>query len=193
MKIAVSGSHCTGKSTLIAAFCARSPGYAHEPEAYELLADEITLLPGEGPDLDGLLRLIQHTIAVIESYPRGVSVVFERSPIDYLAHAAASESMAATERDDFLDRYIPTVRTAIRHLDLIVLLPVSSAGPIQARPGEDVAFRERVDAALRGALVDDDHDLFSAPDAPRVVELPPGPEQYLGHLLRLTHEGASAP
>jgi hypothetical protein len=44
MRFAVSGSHGTGKRTLIAAFLDRRPGYLHEPEASETLADEIELV-----------------------------------------------------------------------------------------------------------------------------------------------------
>jgi hypothetical protein len=37
MRVAVSGTHNTGKSTLIAAFLAERPQYAHEPQAYEAI------------------------------------------------------------------------------------------------------------------------------------------------------------
>ena len=43
MRIAVSGSHSVGKSTLIAGFLSRHPEYAHEPEAFEVLADDVEL------------------------------------------------------------------------------------------------------------------------------------------------------
>lgn len=184
MRIAVSGSHGTGKSTLIAAFLTQSPSYLHEPEAFEVLADEISLLPSEGPDLDGLTALLDYTLTALANHPRGACVIFERSPVDYLAYAAATEALTDSERTDFLDTHVSAVRAAVRALDLIVLLPVSSQGPIGARPGEDESFRERVDEELRRALLDDEYDLFDADGGPVVVELSPSPEHQLAELLR---------
>lgn len=184
MKIAVSGSHSTGKSTLVAAFAAQRPHFVCEPEAYEILADEITLMPSEGPDVESLAALIEYTASMIADHRADSSVIFERSPVDYLAYAAASRSITASEREDLFSAQIPAIRDAVRELDLVVLLPVSSQGPIASRPGDDEAFRERVDDELRRALLDDDYDLFGDPDAPLVVELSPDPDRQLAELLR---------
>jgi hypothetical protein len=102
MRVAVSGAHRTGKSTLIAAFLAQRPQYAHEPEAYEDLADDIALLAFEGPDIEGLAALLVHTVSTIGGHGPGAAVIFERSPVDYLAYAAATRSIARAERDEFL-------------------------------------------------------------------------------------------
>ena len=184
MRIAVSGSHSTGKSTLIASFVAQNPQYIYEPEAYEMLADEIVLTSSEGPDSEGLAALLEYTVAVLTNHRRGASVIFERSSVDYLAYAAATESMAASERADFLSAHMPTVRDSVYRLDLIVLLPVSTSGYVEARPGENESFRNRVDDELRAALLDDEYDLFEGPEAPLVVELPPSPERQLVELIR---------
>lgn len=182
MKIAISGSHGTGKSTLIAAFLERFPEHASEPEAFEVLADEITIVPSEGPDGEGLVALLEFTLSVLEDRPADASVVFERCPVDYLAYAVASRSLADSERSELLDTWIPAVRAAVRSLDLVALLPVSPSIP--ARPGEDEDFRERVDEAMRGALIDDEYGLFEDSDAPRVVELPLDPDRRLDALAR---------
>lgn len=185
MRIAISGSHGVGKSTLISAFLAERSDYVEEPEAFEVLADSITLLPSEGPDLEGLEALLNHTMYVVQGYSQDASVIFERSPVDYLAYARASEQLDAAESEEFIGRSLPAVFQAIGHLDLIVLLPVFGS-PIEARPGEDVEFCERVDEALRDLLVDDQEELFFEDDAPRVVELSPSPDRQLRQLLDLT-------
>ena len=189
MRVAVSGSHSTGKSTLIAAFAAKRPQYVYEPEAYEVLADDIALTSSEGPDSEGLAALLEYTASVLANHQRGATVIFERSPVDYLAYAAASRSMAASECAEFMRAYVPMVRDSIRNLDMIVLLPVSGKGPIASRPGENERFRERVDDELRRALIDDDYDLFVDGDAPVVLELSPFPDQQLAELMRRTEVG----
>jgi hypothetical protein len=186
MRIAVSGSHNTGKSTLIARFLEQRPEYIHEPEAYETLADDIDLTSSEGPTPDGLESLLQYTLSAVGAHGAGACVVFERSPVDYLAYAAASRrSWPPRAVAAFRRKHVPIVRASLRQLDLIVFLPVSSRGPIEARPDEDEHFRKRVDEKLRRALIDDDYDLLG--DAPtRVIELSPLPDRQLAELLRLT-------
>jgi hypothetical protein len=183
LRVAVTGSHGTGKSTLIAAFLARHPHYLHEPEAFESLADDIDLT-SEGPTADGLTALLDHTISALAVHSPGTFVVFERSPVDYLAYAAASRSWPRGSVASFLETVVPRVGLSLHNLDLIVLLPISKAFPV--REGEDPHFRRRVDEALRCALVDDDYNLFQDQDSPRVVELPPSSEGQLAELIRLT-------
>ena len=184
MRIAVSGAHGTGKSTLIAAFLDRCPHYAHEPEAFETLGDEIDL-DGDEPTAEGLRLLLDHTASALETHAPGASVIFERSPVDYLAYAAASRSWPPGAAAEFLDAALPVVRRGLGGLDLLVFLPVSARGP-SARPDESPRFRKRVDRALGRALLDDEHDLFGGPGAPRVVALPPDLEGRLSELVRLT-------
>jgi hypothetical protein len=186
MRIAVSGSHGTGKSTLIAAFLARCPAFRHEAEAFESLGDDVDIPFSEGPTAEGLQILLEHTISAVALHGPGAFVVFERSPVDYLAYAAASgRSWPRGSVESFLEASIPRVRASVQNLELIALVPVSPGGP-QSRPDESARFRRRVDEALRRALVDDDYELFGDPDSPRVVELPPSPERQLAELMRLT-------
>ena len=186
MRVAIAGSHCTGKSTLIAAFVDRRPEYVFEPEAYEALADEIGLT-AEGPTPEGLECLLRYTVSALAVHRPGACVVFERSPVDYLAYAAASRATWSPEVvAEFLRVHTPVVCDAVRHLDVIALVPVSRKGPIQARPGEDERFRRRVDEKLRRALIDDECDLFGGDRSPLVTELSPLPARQLTELLRIT-------
>jgi hypothetical protein len=186
-RIAVSGSHSTGKSTLIAAFVDLRRQYLHEPEAYETLADDVALTSSEGPSPDGLQSLLDYTIAAVSRQGPDACVIFERSPVDYLAYAAACrDAWSAPFTREFLAAAVPAVRSSLRHLDLIALLPVSDAGPIRPRRDEDERFRKRVGDKLRRALIDDEYDLLDDRDLPRVVELSPLPARQITELMRLT-------
>ena len=180
MRIAISGSHGTGKSTLIAAFLERRPRYTHEPEAYETLADDVDLA-GEGPTPEALEHLIRWTIAAVSEHGPAADVIHERSPADYLAYAAASrKSWGPGEADDLVARFAPLVAASLAHLDLIAVVPVCAE--IAARPGEDERFRRRVDRALRGILLDDDLGVLSESRAV-VIELPAAPGKRIEALL----------
>lgn len=187
MRIAVSGAHSTGKTTLISAFLAKRPHYGHEPEAFETIGDEIGLTSGEGPSPEGLQSLLEYTATALRSHAGGACVIVERSPVDYVGYAAASRgTWPKGAIREFIGAQAPLVRDCLRYLDLIVLLPVSTRGPVRARPDEDVRFRKRVDECLRRALVDDEYELFVDLNVPAVVELSPLPELQLLELVRLT-------
>jgi hypothetical protein len=194
MRIAVCGSHGTGKSTLIAAFVARRPEYVYEPEAFETLGDDVDVVAPEGPTSEGLHALLEHSVGVVERHGPGARVVHERSPVDYLAYAAASRrTWSKDDRSRFVRDHVPLVRACLRHLDLIALLPLSGKGPIAPRAGESAGFRRRVAERLGRALIDDVYELFGEPWSPRVVELSPVPERRLPELMRLTRMQATTP
>jgi hypothetical protein len=188
VRVAVAGTHGTGKSTLIAAFLDRCPRYAHEAEAFETLGDDVDLTEAEGPTAEGLDVLLQFTVRAACAYASGADVIHERSPLDYVAYAFASRWPRGEARR-FLAERRDALRLALDHLDLIALVPRSK--DVEARAGEDERFRRRVDERLRRALIDDDHDLLGGAHAPRVAELSPAPTRWLEELLRLT--GAAPP
>jgi hypothetical protein len=142
----------------------------------------VELTPSEGPTADGLELLLEHTIATLRSYAPGDRVVFERSPVDYLAYAMASRSWPRGSRADFLRIAIPGVRRSLRDLDLIAVLPLPDRAE---RSDENPGFRRRVDAALRRAVFDDDHRLLAGDESPRVMELSGRPDRQLAELIHL--------
>ncbi len=184
MRVAVSGSHNVGKSTLIAAFLSRHPLYGHEPEAFEVLADDVDLTESGVPTPDGLRILLEYTVSAVEAHSPEARVVFERSPVDYLAYAAASGSAwEPNEKQRFLATHTPIVHASIRHLDLVAYLPLTDTG-VGRRRGEDKRFRQEVDVWLRRVLLDDVYELFAEP-SPRVVALPATTDRQLAELSRL--------
>jgi hypothetical protein len=192
MRIAVSGSHGTGKTTLIAAFLERCPAYAHEPEAFETLGDDIEIAESGEPTPEGLKALLDYTVGALEARPAGACVVFERSPVDYLAYAAASRGQAwRGALRDFLSAEVSTVRAALACLDLIAYVPAAVKGPVRGRPLEDARFRRRVDECLRHALLDDEYDLFRERGGPSVIELPADPARQLAELVRRAGGGGT--
>jgi AAA domain len=185
VRIAVSGSQSTGKTSLITAFLSREPEYAHEPEAYETLGDDVELVAPGVPSPEGLQALLDYTTSALATYERGARVIFERSPADYLAYAAAADdAWTSGAVEAFLTKAVPQARASLRNLDLIVFLPISSSGPIRGRPGEGTRYRRRVDEALGRLLLEDEHGLLEGA-SPSVVELGGNPDERVSQVVRL--------
>jgi hypothetical protein len=96
MRVGISGTHGTGKTTLAAALCARLPGHVMADEAYNLLAEEGYEFSFP-PSLDDYRVLLARSVQSLSSPPLGPATVFDRTPLDYLAYLAAIGADPADE------------------------------------------------------------------------------------------------
>jgi predicted ATPase len=130
MRIAVSGSHCTGKSTLIDAFLRAHPEFIHEPEPYELMGDDFSA----EPNVEDFLRQLEFNIERLKQHEPGTKVIYERCPLDFLAYIQC------------LSKATLNVDQALQHLDLIVYLPIDHT--IEPPDDEFPKLRKAVDRRL---------------------------------------------
>jgi predicted ATPase len=150
LRVVVSGTHASGKSTLIADFAERHPEFAVLPDPFESLDENLDAV---SPALFAAqLRVAAQRLSPGES-PE--PLVAERGPIDFLAYLDALDELgvAAIARE-VRDRAVAMTRDALEHVDLLVVLPLDEAHPIAVGADEDPALRDAMDEALRD-LVDD--------------------------------------
>ena len=67
MRIAVSGTHCTGKSTLIDEFLRVHPDFVHEPEPYTVLVEELGEEFSAEPCVEDFQRQLEFNIDSTET------------------------------------------------------------------------------------------------------------------------------
>jgi hypothetical protein len=182
MRIAISGTHASGKSTLIEAFHSRHPDYISEPEPYAVLLEVYGEDFAESPTLDDFERQLRYQLEVLGRYSRDDNVIFERCPADFLAYM-----LALSGDRSHLDRWIDAVGEALEQLDLIVFLPLDEGAPIDVAGDEDLVLRDDVDGLLRDIFLEGELDLLAG-SAPAVVEARGSLSQRLAVLERsLTH------
>ena len=144
MRIAVSGSHATGKSTLVAELVRRLPDVTAFDEPYHLLESEghAFTTPPTASDFELLFGRAVSLLAAPE--PR--AAVFDRCPADYLAYLAAL-SPAAISPDRTAEAAV-----ALQTLDLVIFVPLER--PDRIDMAEVPVLRRRVDRILREMLVE---------------------------------------
>lgn len=147
MRIAISGTHGVGKTTLAEALADALPGYAFVPEPYRLLEDDGYDF-AEMPSLDDFEQQLERAIkSLAESGP---DTVFDRCPLDIAAYLL-------THRDAHgftLSDWMPRIREALASLDLVVFVPADDpAGP--EAPPSGRRLRLRVDEAIAELIADD--------------------------------------
>ena len=89
MRIGISGTHGTGKTTLAEALSAHLPGHLTAYEPYYLLEDEGYEFAFP-PSPDDYRVLLGRSLESLSAQPQQPGVVFDRTPLDYLAYLAAT-------------------------------------------------------------------------------------------------------
>jgi len=163
MRIAVSGTHCCGKSTLIDEFLRAHPDFAHEPEPYTTLVEDYGEEFSSEPGVDDFFRQLEFNVDRLRLHSSGERVIYERSPVDFLAYILALRDLKREEVDSGLFKTALglTVR-GIRNLDLIVFLPVDDAYGIDVPHSEDPKLRKAVDSRMVAILDDDEFGIVSS-------------------------------
>jgi AAA domain len=151
MRIAISGSHRVGKTTLAEALAETLPEYDLIPEPYYQLEEDGYEFE-EMPSLEDFERQLDRSIQSISD--SGANVIFDRCPLDILGYLVAHCDAGAFEIDDWM----PRVRDAVAKLDLIVFVPIEDPDRV-ALPRAEGPLRASVDEVLREIVEDDSYEL----------------------------------
>ena len=154
MRIVVSGTHASGKSTLISDFVARRRGFGVWGDLYDEIDGDALAV---GPEL--FLRQFAAAEERLLGLRAGDDAISERSPVDMLAYLVALEELGRSAfASGRLEALAARAAAAMAHVDLQVLVRLESAAAIWVDEDEDPALREAMDVAL--ADLADDPDIM---------------------------------
>lgn len=190
MRIAVSGSHSLGKSTVVNDWVARHPHVIREEEPYRALG-----LHGPYEILfrDASTRLhngiqLYYNISRVHRYATSADdVIFDRAPVDYLAYSQYTADTGCTDINDaFVASMVPAVTESLDHLDILAFVPKSDEWPVEMeadgiRP-VDHDYRDAVDAIFKQTYRDGRYGVMQGEKRPRLIELVGSREQRLEQL-----------
>lgn len=148
MRIAVSGTHGTGKSTLIDEFLREHPEYLHEPEPYTVLVEDLGEAFSEEPCVEDFLRQLEFNIERLVQHAAGTNVIYERCPLDFLAYIDALDQRNT-------ETLVGPVAQAIKNLDLIAYLPLESL------TDEYPKLQQAVDHRLSAIFREDEFEILT--------------------------------
>ena len=170
-RIVVSGSHGTGKTTLIEDLAARLPDYVAVEEPYHTMVAEGHEFAAV-PDVADFESLIERAIATIAQHD-GPNVLFDRGPVDYLAYLA----VVSRDTSAAVAEWLPRVQEALESIDLVIFLfieePDRTAAAVDAR-----GLRRQTHALLHALLIENAWALHAS-----VVEVVGSPEQRVRRVL----------
>jgi hypothetical protein len=148
MRIAIAGTHYSGKTTLAETLAKALKGYDLVEEPYHQLVDEGHEF-SEIPDLaDFSLQLDTCLSSIRESSPNSL---FDRSPLDFLAYARCVDKGSLDEDD-----WIPRIEEALGHLDFLIFCPIEEPDRIKVPRSEDPRLRAGVHHELESLVTNDE-------------------------------------
>ncbi len=151
MRIAISGSHVVGKTTLAEALAEALPSYDLVPEPYHLMAEEGHEFE-EMPSIEDFERQLERSLRCLEE--SGLAVVFDRCPLDIVGYLQTHEDAEMFNLEDWM----PRIRKHVAALDVIVFVPVEEPDRVSV-PRSQARLRAAVDAVLRDVILDDAYGL----------------------------------
>ena len=196
MRIAISGSHSLGKSTVVNDWVALNGEYMREEEPYRVLG---LRGPYEILFRDASTRLhngiqMYYSIGRLNRYfTPAEQVIFDRAPVDYIAYSQYTANQHLTDiDDDFVLSMVPAVRESLERLDILAFVPHSDAWPVAMeddgiRP-VDYAYRDEVDAIFKEIYREGRFRVFPEKNSPRLVELRGPREERLSQLRKAIDE-----
>jgi len=148
MRVGISGTHGTGKTTLAQALCARLPGHVAADEPYYLLAEQGYEF-GFPPSLEDYGALLACSVRSMTA-PRPLpGVIFDRTPLDYLAYLAAAGA------DPVEQAGAAAFRPAFASLDLLVITVITPETERVLPAPEMPGLRAEMNDALLELVYDD--------------------------------------
>lgn len=176
MRIVVSGTHASGKSTLISDFALQHREYTVWADPFEFVDEDEVL----GTTLFASQLHIAADRLTEESHL--THVIAERGPLDFLAYLIALADLNGTPLDaDFLAQATARTTHALGTVDLLVVLPLTTSETIHVGSDEHLELR----AAMNDILLDlsDDPDLVG--EHARVADISGDPATRLAALEAL--------
>jgi hypothetical protein len=139
----ISGTHGSGKSTLIGDFAMSHREWTILPDPYEYI-DVAEEVPGAAVFYQQLRIAAERLFE-----PTAGSAMAERGPLDFLAYLSALDSLGRTrESSSFFEEGHQLTSRAMAEVDVLILLPLNVADSIAIGADEDLELRDAMDTSL---------------------------------------------
>jgi len=145
MRIAFTGTHRVGKTTLAQEITDSLPDFMLMDEPYHQL-QESGYLFSEEPSLDDYRA--QFDFAIKQLAHKDNQVILDRCPLDLLAYIHISD------RSQDISALYETMLNALSSLDLIVFVPIESPDLIFCTPDDLPRLRQKVNDVLESWLTE---------------------------------------
>jgi hypothetical protein len=193
MRIAISGSACQGKTTLINDFLKQWPMYKRSAESYRKVVKEKNITLNKQCTKEGQWTILNCILDDLQSTSKDDFIIFDRCALDNIVYSLWNNEKKSSDIDDeFIRKCIPLVQQSMHFLDIIFFLPITAAAPVPVVQKEgrevDPEFIKEIDNIFKvisyGLNQTGKSPFFPEEDRPPVIEIFGTPEQRI-ELIKL--------
>lgn len=156
MRIAFTGSHRVGKTSLAEAITTLLPDYDFIEEPYLQLESKGYLFP-EIPATEDYVAQFRHSLQQIAN--SSDDIIFDRSPLDLLAY------IYVTDKYNNIEMYYQEMLAAMEQIDLLVFIPIETPDRILCQQSDLPLLRQEVDEVLQEWIGDLDNEIITVSGA----------------------------
>lgn len=187
MRIALIGSHNTGKSTLIENFIKQWPMYKRPEKTYRDIIKEQNIKLNKQGDKESQKAILNALVDEVQlaSVSDDKYIIFDRCTIDNIAYSLWHY---AKETEGFSTEFIIDCQSiatlSLKHIDVIFYLPIRKEIPITPREGRetDEVFREEINNIFDSLVESYEKGtgaFFPREDCPAVIRLEGPPDMWI--------------
>jgi hypothetical protein len=132
MRIAIVGSACQGKTTLISDMIKQWPMYKSHESGYRKAVRESNLPINKETTKDTQWTILNHLVDDLQGYSSDDNVIFDRCPLDNIVYTLWSNAKNTSDIDDeFIKKCIPLVQQSMHLIDIIFFIPITKVAPVE--------------------------------------------------------------
>lgn len=180
MRIAISGTACQGKSTLIKDFLKQWPNYTTLDKSYRDIITEKDLSHSSSTNKDTQWAILNFMIDEFQKTSKNDKIIFDRCPLDNIVYSIWSEAKKDSDVDEeFIKKCMPLVRESLRFLDIIFFTPITKVASVELVEGDlrdtNKEYIEEIDnifkAVHRDYMNNQKSTFFVEDDRPAIIEV----------------------
>ena len=180
MRIAISGTACQGKSTLIKDFKEKWPSYKSPDKTYRDIITEQNLEHSSTTNKETQMAILDFMIDELQKTSKGDKVIFDRCPLDNIVYSIWAEAKKESDIDDaFIKKCMTLVSESLRFIDMIFFVPITKVSPVELEEDDlrdtNETFIEEIDnifkAVHRDYMNNPRSSFFVEDDRPAIIEI----------------------
>ena len=180
MRIAISGTACQGKSTLIKDFKEKWPSYRSPDKTYRDIITEQNLDHSSTTNKETQMAILDFMIDELQKTSKGDKVIFDRCPLDNIVYSIWAEAKKESDIDDaFIKKCMTLVSESLRFIDMIFFVPITKVAPVELEEDDlrdtNETFIEEIDnifkAVHRDYMNNPRSSFFVEDDRPAIIEI----------------------
>ena len=179
MRIAVTGSACQGKSTLIQDMLKEWPSMTVPESSYRDIIKNNSQSHSKHTDEDTQWKILNHMCETQQQYRKNDNVIFDRCPLDNIVYSMWA-NFHGNISDEFIEKCIPIVSESMRFIDIIFFLPITSVAPVNIEEKDDntrdvdVEYIKEIDSLIKTMYKQwqsESSPFFPKNDTPAMIEI----------------------